>query len=122
MRMLLLDTKNHDLKEVSPENYEERCKLIGCDTTAYYKICIENHHFGVLADDEATFIDRPMVSAISIDYVILFYGNLLICGVSAEGEYAPLTDEEVLILKNCCQVHPTTLHPEGCLMLTKVYY
>ena len=97
MKMLLLDVENREVKLVEANNLDDYYRFIGCRTIDIVSRTIGDVRVEVVLDDEGALVERPKVSAISIDGIPMLFGNLLVASgrVTDDGELTELTQEEI---------------------------
>ena len=81
--------------------------LIDCSTVDMITREIDGSPFTIICDDEGLFVERPIISAMSLTTEERLVGNLIITGApNDEGELIELTDEEAeRILKKIISVY-----------------
>lgn len=101
MRGLLFDAKKNDFTEVDVKDLHDYYKLINCSCIDVCRRKIGDRYFEIVVDDEGLLKDKPMLSAINpLDDNCVLVGNLIFYdGVDYEGEFTPITDEGVKIIK-----------------------
>lgn len=122
MKALLLDTVEKQTKVVNPESLEDYYKLIDCKCIDIVTRKIGRKYYDIICDDEGTFRDDPLISAIDDFGRVMLVGNLIICGVAnSEGELTDLDVNDVRYIKKRIQTLDTKLHSD-LLMLTNCNY
>jgi len=124
MKALLLDTINKSTRVVNPESLEDYYNLIGCNWVEIVTRRIGRKYYDVICDEEGTFVDDPLISAIDDIGRVMFVGNLIICGqVNEDGENTDLTANDIRYIKKRIQPMYTIKHQdEQLLMLTNCNY
>lgn len=122
MKALLLDVINKTTKKVNPESLEDYYNMIGCRYVEIVTRRIGRKYYDIICDEEGTFVDDPLISAIDDFGRVMFVGNLIISGtVDSEGELTDLTDNDIRYIKKRIQTLDTRLHSD-LLMLTSCNY
>lgn len=122
MKALLLDVINKTTKKVNPESLEDYYNMIGCRYVEIVTRRIGRKYYDIICDEEGTFVDDPLISAIDDFGRVMFVGNLIISGtVDSEGELTDLTDNDIKYIKKRIQTLDTRLHSD-LLMLTSCNY
>ena len=122
MKALLLDTMEKKVEVVNPESLQDYYKLIGCKWVEIVTRKIGRKFYDVICDEEGTFVDDPLISAIDDLGRVMFVGNLIICGLAdEEGELTDLTSNDIKYIKKRIQTLDTRMH-EDLLMLTNCNY
>lgn len=97
VKMILVDVKNCETKVVTPSDYKDYYKLIGCELFDIVRRHIGDNgqKYNIICDDVGWFENSPIPSALNGDE-IMFVGNILISGdVDFEGELISLTDDDI---------------------------
>lgn len=122
MKALLIDTVNKQVRQVNPEGLDDYYELIGCELVDIVTRKIGRKFYDIICDDEGTFVDDPLISAIDDLGGVMFVGNLIICGrVNNEGELTDLTNNDIQYIKKRIQTLDTRMHSD-LLMLTSCNY
>ena len=122
MKALLLDTLEKTTKVVDPKSLQDYYKLIGCKWVEIVTRRIGRKYYDIICDEEGTFVEDPLISAIDDFGRVMFVGNLIICGVAdSEGELTDLTTNDIKYIKKRIQTLDTRKH-EDLLMLTSCNY
>ena len=122
MKALLLDAMEKTTKVVNPKSLEDYYKLIGCKWVEIVSRRIGKKYYEIICDEEGTFVEDPLISAIDDFGRVMFVGNLIISGgVDEEGELTDLTDNDIRYIKKRIQTLDTRKH-EDLLMLTNCNY
>ena len=122
MKALLIDTVNKEVKQVNPGGLEDYYDLIGCDLVDIVTRKIGRKYYDIICDDEGTFVEDPLISAIDDIGRVMFVGNLIICGkVNSEGDLTDLTSNDISYIKKRIQKLDTRMHRD-LLMLTNCNY
>ncbi|MBR6984650.1 MAG: hypothetical protein IKH75_14220 [Ruminococcus sp.] len=127
MKALFIDTKNNSVSVVDPQGLDDYYELIGCRCVDIVERTVgtprSHMRFNIICDDEGTFTEDPLISAIDNLGRVMLVGSLIITGgVDEDGELIGLTEKELKKLAKCVQILPTRLHPEGRIMLTQCEY
>lgn len=122
MKALLLNTMEKRVEVVNPESLQDYYKLIGCKWVEIVTRKIGRKFYEVICDEEGTFVDDPLISAIDDLGRVMFVGNLIICGLAdEEGELTDLSSNDIQYIKKRIQTLDTRMH-EDLLMLTNCNY
>lgn len=122
MKALLLDTVEKTTKIVNPETLQDYYKMIGCRYIDIVTRKIGRKVYDIICDDEGTFVDDPLISAIDDMGRVMLVGNLIICGLADdEGELTGLSPEDIRYIKKRIQTLDTRKHAD-LLMLTSCNY
>ena len=122
MKSLLIDTRTKEVRVVNPAGLEDYYNLIGCDLVDIVTRRIGRKVYEVICDDEGTFCEDPLISAIDDLGRVMFVGSLIITGkVDDEGELTDLTANDIRYIKKRVQHMPTRLH-DDLLILTNCNY
>ena len=122
MKALLLDTVEKTTKVVDPKSLQDYYKLIGCKWVEIVTRRIGRKYYDIICDEEGTFVEDPLISAIDDLGQVMFVGNLIICGVAdSECELTDLTTNDIKYIKKRIQTLDTRKH-EDLLMLTSCNY
>ena len=122
MKALLLDTMEKTTKVVNPAGLQDYYDLIHCDCIDIVTRRIGRKWYDIICDDEGTFVDDPLISAVDDFGRVMLVGNLIICGLAnGEGELTDLTSNDIKYIKKRIQTLDTRLHSD-LLMLTNCNY
>lgn len=122
MKALLIDTVNKEVKQVNPEGLKDYYELIGCRVVDIVTRKIGRKFYEIICDDEGTFVDDPLISAIDDLGRVMLVGNLIICGkVNSEGDLTDLSSNDIRYIKQRVQKLNTRMHSD-LLMLTNCNY
>ena len=122
MKALLLDTKKKEVRVVNPHGLFDYYELLDCHLIEHATRKIGGKKFDIICDEEGTFVDDPLISAIDDFGRTMLVGNLLICGLpDGEGESSDLTDDDIEYIRRRIQPMDTRLHRD-LLMLTQCNY
>lgn len=122
MKALLLDTVNKEIKVVNPNGLDDYYELIKCNWVEIVSRRIGRKTYEIICDEEGTFVNDPLISAIDDLGRTMFVGSLIICGLAdSEGELTDLTDNDIRYIKKRIQTLDTRMH-EDLLMLTNCNY
>ena len=122
MKALLIDTVNKEVKQVNPEDLKDYYELIGCRVVDIVTRKIGRKFYEIICDDEGTFVDDPLISAIDDLGRVMLVGNLIICGkVNSEGDLTDLSSNDIRYIKQRVQKLNTRMHSD-LLMLTNCNY
>ena len=124
MKMLLLDVENNDVKVVEANTLEDYRKFIGCEYIDIVRRWIGDVVVEIVVDDEFALVDKPKVSAISIDGTPMLFGNLLVASgrVTDDGELTELTDAELDELMDNVATITTSVYKEPYPVFVEVDY
>ena len=124
MKALLLDTVGKTTTVVNPEGLEDYYKMINCRCIDIVTRKIGRKWYDIICDDEGTFVEDPLISAIDNLGRAMLVGNLIICGLANdEGELTDLDANDILYIKKRIQPMYTRRHiDEPLLMLTQCTY
>lgn len=121
-KALFLDTVNKATRVVDVSTLEDYYKLIGCRCIDIVTRKIGRKVYDIICDDEGTFVDDPLISAIDDVGRVMLVGNLIVCGLADdEGELTSLSPEDIRYIKKRVQTLDTRRH-EDLLMLTSCNY
>ena len=122
MKALLLDTVEKQIKVVDPKGLDDYYKMIGCSTIDIVTRKIGRKWYDIICDDEGTFVEDPLISAIDNLGRVMLVGSLIICGLAdEEGELTDLTANDIRYIKQRIQKLDTRMHKD-LLMLTQCDY
>lgn len=124
MKMLLLDVINNNVKFVDADGLDDYYKYIDCRCIDIVYRRIGDVYVNIICDDEGLLVDKPKVSAISIDGTPMLCGNLLIAGgeVTEDGELTSITIEEAeMIMDNIIEI-TTSVYREPYCVITEMDY
>lgn len=121
-KALFLDTVNKTTKVVDVNTLDDYYNLIGCRCIDIVSRKIGRKWYDIICDDEGTFVEDPLISAIDNLGRVMLVGSLIICGLADdEGELTDLSDNDIRYVKKRIQTLDTRMH-EGLLMLTQCNY
>jgi len=122
MKALLLDTVGKTTTIVNPEGLEDYYKMIGCRCIDIVTRKIGRKYYDIVCDDEGTFVDDPLISAIDDFGRVMLVGSLIICGrADSEGELTDLDANDIKYIKKRIQKIDSRKH-DDLLMLTSCNY
>ena len=97
MKCIYLNVENQELPKVIdiedklPVFYE----LIGCQYIDIVRRKIGDKYYDVICDDEGTFKENPIVSAVDTQFKPMLVGNLIISKADGEGELIDLSEDDI---------------------------
>ncbi len=113
-------------KEVTVEDsLQSLYKLLNCNLieVASRRIGVRNkHYYDIICDEQGTFIDDPIISAINDLGFPRFVGSIFICNHDDEGNFASLTSKQIANVKKHVMLQGTIRHPEPHYMLMQCEY
>lgn len=121
-KMLLVDVKNGEFREVQAGGLDDYYELIGCRVIDIVCRRIGGKRYEIICDDEGLYEELPQISAVDIQEYPMLVGNLLIAGPAEEGELTDLTDEDIKHLSKYKRLVITTVHPEPYPIITGMDY
>lgn len=122
-RMLLIDVKNCDVREVHADGLEDYYELLDCECVDIVTRRIGNKLYDIICDDEGLLVENPIISAVDKDFQPMLVGNLLIAGLAdEEGHLTSLTDRDILRIEFNILVGKRSDRPDGYPILTKCNY
>lgn len=122
MKALLLDTVEKQTKVVDPKGLDDYYKMIGCRCIDIVRRRIGRKWYEIICDDEGTFVEDPLISAIDNLGRVMLVGSLIICGLADdEGELTDLTTNDIKYIKKRIQKLDTRMH-DDLLILTQCEY
>jgi len=122
MKAILLDTVKKTTTVVNPTDLQDYYKMIGCRCIDIVTRKIGRKVYDIVCDDEGTFVDDPLISAIDDFGNVMLVGSLIICGLAdSEGELTDLTPADIQYIKKRIQTLDTRKHRD-LLMLTSCNY
>lgn len=97
MKVVYLNVENQELPKVLDieDNLDVFYELIGCRYIDIVHRKIGDKYFDVICDDEGTFKDKPVVSAVDTQFSTMLVGNLIISNNDGEGNLIDLSDEDI---------------------------
>jgi glycine cleavage system aminomethyltransferase T len=123
MKALLIDVMENKVETVDVNGLEDYYKLIHCTTIDIVNREIKGKRYDIICDDEGTFSDDPLISAIDDLGRAMLVGNLIVCGeADEEGNLTALTDDDIKHIKENIQSMGTSRHPEGHGMICQMEY
>lgn len=123
MKALLIDVMENKVEVVNVNGLEDYYRLIHCTTVDIVNREIKGKRYDIICDDEGTFSDDPLISAINDLGGVMFVGNLIVCGgTDEEGGLTALTDDDIKHIRENIQSMGTRRHPEGHCMICQMEY
>lgn len=123
MKALLIDVMENKVETVDVNGLQDYYKLIHCTTIDIVNREIKGKRYDIICDDEGTFSDDPLISAIDDLGRAMLVGNLIVCGeADEEGNLIALTDDDIKHIKENIQSMGTSRHPEGHCMICQMEY
>lgn len=113
MKALLIDV----------DGLKDYYRLIHCTTIDIVNRGITGKRYDIICDDEGTFADDPLISAIDDLGRVMLVGNLIVCGeADEEGNLTSLSEADIEHIKENIQNMGTRRHPEGHCMICQMEY
>lgn len=123
MKALLIDVMENKVETVDVNGLEDYYKLIHCTTIDIVNREIKGKRYDIICDNEGTFSDDPLISAIDDLGRAMLVGNLIVCGeADEEGNLTALTDDDIKHIKENIQSMGTSRYPEGHCMICQMEY
>lgn len=123
MKALLIDVMENKFEVVNVNGLEDYYRLIHCTTIDIVNRGIKGKRYDIICDDEGTFSDDPLISAIDDLGRVMLVGNLIVCGeADEEGNLTALTDDDIKHIKENIHSMGTRRHPEGHCMICRMEY
>lgn len=123
MRGYFIDTQNRTHREVQTDGLESYYSLIGCRCISIPVRRIGGVPYRIVADDEGTFVDDPLISAIDLTGEVMLVGSLIIQAMEdQDGNLCDLTDADIANIRRHIRIVQTALHPDGLVMLVGCEY
>lgn len=124
-RLLLLDVFDNEVKEVECDDLDDYYKYLRCDCFDITQRKIDGKYFDIFCDDNGTFVEHPIVSALDSTNDPMLVGNLIFANADAEGNTTSLSDDDVAWIKgnirNVAQYSGSKMVHTG-MVLTKCDY
>ena len=126
MKMLFLNPADKDVQTLEvPHEIDEWYKILGCELVEMPVRYINGRPFTIICDEEGAYRKDCRISAIDSCGKVMLVGPLLICKEDKQsdcGQITELTDSDIAFIKRHVRRVPTRSYPDGCLMLTDVWY
>lgn len=97
-RVLVIDTKKPDVRQVVVEELADYYEQLDCDTFDIARRQIGERYYDIFCDDIGLFLEDAIVSAIDDHDKPMLVGNLLIANHDADGNTTSLTDDDLNII------------------------
>lgn len=97
-RVLVLDVKKPDVRQVVVEELADYYEQLACDTFDIARRQIGERYYDIFCDDIGLFREDAVVSAIDDHDNPMLVGNLLIANHDADGNTTSLTDDDLNII------------------------
>lgn len=123
MKALLIGVMENKVSTVDVDGLKDYYRLIHCTTIDIVNRGIKGKRYDIICDDEGTFADDPLISAIDDLGRVMLVGNLIVCGeADEEGNLTSLSEADIEHIKENVQNMGTHRHPEGHCMICQMEY
>ena len=99
-KVLVLDVENGETRIVECEKLNDYYKELKCEIFDIATRRIGGKYFDIFCDDEGTFRENPIVSAVYPDHSPALVGNLIFANHNSKGETTSLTSKDIGMIRN----------------------